>query len=185
MTKSLIRNGCTRTELNRGNNSQKKVSASMSASGARSVIPRTKWCWPGWAIAWNYGSKRAGAGRSGICAAALECSTVAARILSTKISAVTSLTARCCACSKEADLGEQSYFGVAGLAVGLVVEGAGAVSDGGTFVASAGGSATRFVLRIIAGALVLEGAAAGAVNGAVGIDPGSLSFFVNAVPADL
>ena len=71
------------------------------------------------------------------------------------------------------------------MAAGLVVvAGAGAVIGGGTFVASAEGRITEFVLRLI-DAFVDEGAPADAVNGAVGIDPGSLSFFVNAVPADL
>src|SRR4029077_4050940 len=104
----------------------------MSGSGARSAILRTRWSWHGWAIAWIYGSKRAGAGRSGICAEALECSTVAARTLNTTTSAVTSLDARCDTCSTKADLAQQAYSGTARFAAGLVVvTGPGAVFAGG------------------------------------------------------
>ena len=95
-----------------------------------------------------------------------------------KTSAVASLTALCCKCSKRGNRRRQIYFGVAGLAAGLFV-GGGVVIDGGTFVASATGCVTRFVLAPIAGTFVPEGAVAGAVNGAVGMAPGPLSCLVN------
>ena len=56
---------------------------------------------------------------------------------------------------------------------------------GGTPVASAEGGVTEFVLRLIVGESVVEGGAAGGVNGAGGIAAGALRRFVNAAPADL
>ena len=64
----------------------------------------------------------------------------------------------------------------------MLVE-SGAVTDGGALVASATGSVAGFVLALATGAFVPEGATAGAVKGAIGIGPGPLSCFVNAVPA--
>ena len=42
------RSFCARTGFNRGKPSNKKVWASTSANGERSIIRRTRWCWAGW-----------------------------------------------------------------------------------------------------------------------------------------